>query len=641
MKNYFNLKFLMNKDIKNLIIILKSFIIKSRYKRKLILILLDLFIIPFSVYAAFSFYLTNNFNFQDFWILPTSSIAAIVIYSSTSFYKSLTRFTNSLLLYKLAFRNFILIAVLYTLGSFWGWETPSSKVWLLIWIFSTSITALSRLILRDLLNKILSIDSNGKRKKIIIYGAGYAGAQLLSSLRISSNFTILFFIDDSPSLWNMEISGVKIKSPDILVQNNNKIDQIFLAIPSASIAQKKEIISKIKEFNIPLLEVPSIEDISKGKYEINSLQPIKVEDLLGRESVIPDLSLIKNGIKSKSICITGAGGSIGSQLCREIAKHSPEAIILVEINEPSLYSIYEELKLIENKNIKLIPLLEDVASYRGMRKIFNNYKIDIIFHAAAYKHVPLVEINSLSGIRNNILSTYVLCKLVKEFNLEKLILISTDKAVRPTSVMGASKRVAELIIQGYSKFKTENGVNLNPTFSIVRFGNVLGSSGSVVPLFRSQIAKGGPITLTHPDVIRYFMTINEAAQLVIQASGLSQGGEVFLLDMGEPVKIGNLAKQMINLSGLKVKDIENPNGDIEVINIGLRPGEKLYEELLIDKKSLTTQHELIYKGLEDFIPIEDLLPKIEELIKYIENTDENSALNLIKNLVPEWTTSKI
>ena len=501
------------------------------------------------------------------------------------------------------------------------------------WIIITGFLCFIRVILRDILLKINEINIL-KKKRVVIYGAGAAGAQLAASLRLARSHNIMFFVDDNLELYKRNLGGIPILPPSSLKNKKKNFDQVLLAIPSLNKTNKASILESLQNQGISVLMVPSIDDLSSGKAKINALQPIAIEDLLTRQIVSPNDKLIKNSIKGKVVCLTGAGGSIGSELCRQILNNSPSTIILIERNELSLYKISQEL--IES-NINKIPIksiLGSVIDFNLLLETFKKFKVDIVFHAAAYKHVPLVELNPISGLRNNVFSTFTIARAALTAKVEKMILISSDKAVRPTNIMGASKRLSELIFQAYS----EESINQNKKtcFSMVRFGNVLNSSGSVVPIFKKQIALGGPITLTDRRIIRYIMTIPEASQLVIQAASLAKGGEVFILDMGEPILIEDLAKKMIRLSGLSVKDKNNPKGDIEIIITGLRPGEKLYEELLIGADSKRTKHPLIYKANEELISPELLWKHLEELNVYIDKRDLHEIKKILKRLVPDW-----
>ena len=457
-------------------------------------------------------------------------------------------------------------------------------------------------------------------------------------MRLSKVYKVLFFLDDQPLLWKRSLNGEKIHSPKILLKYRDKIDYLLLAIPSLTPSKRREIIQKLSKLNIPVLQRPSIEELTSGRAKINNLRRITIEDLLGRDSVLPEPQLLKECIEGFSICVTGAGGSIGKELCKQIIKLKPNKLVLLEISEPSLYSIEQELLHLNREKVEIIPILGSATNVNLMNKFFLDEEIDIVFHAAAYKHVPLVETNPIEGIYNNVISTKVVCQASKKASLKKVILISTDKAVRPTNLMGVSKRLAELVVQSFAQndFLTNSSPNTKTIFTMVRFGNVLGSSGSVVPLFQKQIKKGGPITITHPDIIRYFMTINEAAQLVMQSSALAQGGEVFLLDMGEPVKIYDLACEMVKLSGLRVKVSDDDSNDIQIITTGLRPGEKLYEELLIDSKAEKTKHDLIFKASEKSIDFDILWPSLEELESQLKNQNLKEVFLILKKLVPEW-----
>ena len=398
-------------------------------------------------------------------------------------------------------------------------------------------------------------------------------------------------------------------------------------------AEKKKYIELLEQFNIKVLQVPDLNEIQKKTTNIETLKPILIEDLLGRKKVIPDYSLLHNSVLNKNICITGSGGSIGGELSKQIIKLQPREIFLIDNNEPSLYKIKQALNQLNHNSTKINLILADINENNFVENFFKENPIDIIFHSAAYKHVPIVEENPISGIKNNVFSTINLCKASIKYKVKKLILISTDKAVRPTNIMGASKRLAEISLLYYTLKKSKT------LFSIVRFGNVLNSSGSVVPLFSNQIKSGGPVTLTHKKVIRYFMLIPEAAELVLQASHLTKGGEIFLLDMGDPIKVYDLAKKMIKLSGLTIKDKDNKEGDIEILTTGLRPGEKLYEELLVDGESQKTKHPLIFTSKERINITSETWNLIEELNSYIKENNKIKALKTLKKLVPEWKSA--
>lgn len=487
---------------------------------------------------------------------------------------------------------------------------------LFIWLWG------SRLFLRDLLlrlqgkpiyqNKILD---NIVRDKVLIYGAGVSGTALFDALEDSPRYQVVAFIDDDIRLTGGHILNKRIYPATNLKQlvDEMEIAQVFLAMPSVSRQRRREIIDGLTEMSVKIKQLPSLKDIAEGKVTVSTMRRVDILDVLDRQTVEPDEKLLNKNIKDKNVLVTGAGGSIGSELCRQIVKNKPKCIVLYELSEYALYSIHQELIIWianndEDKDIEVIALLGNVNNQDKLSTIFKSHSIHTVYHAAAYKHVPIVEYNPFEGVINNAKGTYHCVKAAVESNVETFVLVSTDKAVRPTNIMGASKRLAELVCQGFSQTYPSTKI------SMVRFGNVLGSSGSVVPLFTKQIAKGGPITVTHPEVTRYFMTIPEAANLVIQAGAMAQGGEVFVLDMGQPVKIVDLARRMIHLSGYEIKDESNPAGDIEIIFSGLRPGEKLYEELIIgDDNVEATQHSLIMQAREHSFELSEIESCLLEL----------------------------
>ena len=615
--------------------------LKTTY-RKSILFCMDLILIPLICYLVLWFqYLSSDKLDIVFYFsiaLPIF-LTAFFFYPLSGQYNGLLRYLGSNSLYIIFLRNFCLIFASSTIGFLFDLQRMPFRSLILLWLLISFISGSIRFILRDLLIKYKSYYPSKAIIKIVIYGAGAAGVQLAAALRISNKYKILAFIDDSSDLWNRSINGVKIYSPKFLSTNNHLIDKVLIAIPSLTKIRRKKILDNISSYGIPVLQCPSLDELSSGEYKIDQLKPINFVDLLGREKIRPIDKLLGPGIKGSVICVTGAGGSIGSELCRQICKLAPSKLLLFEISEPSLHEIYEELIGKYGNLIDIKPILGDAKDKDLITRIFNENSVNIIFHAAAYKHVPMVEANPLAGIANNVLGTRAVCEAAVESKLEKFVLVSTDKAVRPTNVMGATKRLAELIIQSYAHNLISDNQDLNqkPLFSIVRFGNVLGSSGSVVPLFISQIAKGGPITLTHENVIRYFMTIEEASLLVIQASVLSNiSGDVFLLDMGEPVRIKDLAEKIIKLSGLSIKDKYSIDGDIEIKITGLRSGEKLYEELLINAEAHSTEHPRIFRASEKSIPGEILWPKLDKLSSLIKEQNKDESLSLLKNLVEEW-----
>lgn len=507
---------------------------------------------------------------------------------------------------------------------------------LLLFLALSSSRAWAHYWLGDSYQKQLNI---GKRRRVLIYGAGSAGRELASGLANSHDLTALAFIDDDQSLHGSVLNGRRIHAPHQLhyLIEKLEIDDVLLAMPSASRRRRNEIINTLKTTTATIRTLPSIGDLAHGRVTVNDLRELDIEDLLGRDPVEPDPLLLGCNITGKSVLVTGAGGSIGGELCRQILILRPKTLLLLEKSEYSLYAIHQELTAFltddDSGEIQpgIIPLLASVQDEQRTREIFRAWKPHTIYHAAAYKHVPLVEHNPSEGIRNNVFGTYCAARIAQEEGVCNFVLISTDKAVRPTNVMGTTKRLAELVLQAIA---AENSATI---FSMVRFGNVLDSSGSVVPLFRKQIKAGGPVTITHKDVTRYFMSIPEAAQLVIQAGAMAKGGEVFVLDMGEPVRIADLAQQMIRLSGLSVKDSENPNGDIEIDVIGLRPGEKLYEELLIGNAPEATSHPLILKANEEMRPLAQITQDLADFDTAISNNDQKAIRQLLTKVVPDFS----
>ena len=453
------------------------------------------------------------------------------------------------------------------IGSIYELSFISNKFIIIFTLILTSIVGFIKIYLRD---TILRVKSDTKKlKRIIIYGAGDAGVQLASAVRLEKKYKILAFVDDNRDIQGKFIYDIPVISKSKLVKLKNKVDNVILAIPSISSKDKRGIIKFLQNERFKVFQVPSILELTTNTSNINTLKPISIDDVLGRERVKPFDDLLQPAVKNKSILITGAGGSIGSELARQIINLSPKRLIFLERNEPSLYELNQEL-LPNSDYIELVPILGSCTNKNLLKDVFNRYKVDIVFHAAAYKHVPLVEKNFIQGIFNNVFSTKYICEEAERQNINNLIFISSDKAVRPSNVMGASKRISEQIVQAFEaivKYKEKR-----TKFSMVRFGNVLGSSGSVVPLFKKQILEGGPLTITHENIFRYFMTTSEAVELVIQSVMLAQGGDVFLLDMGEPIKIKDLAEQMITLSGLTIKDVNNPDGDVDIVCTGLREG---------------------------------------------------------------------
>lgn len=494
-----------------------------------------------------------------------------------------------------------------------------------------------------------------QKKNLLIYGAGDAGVQTASALDVMREFSVRGFVDDDPSKIGRTINGIPIIAPAEAAEfiQKHQVSDILLAIPSLNRMRRSEIINQLQLLPVHVRSLPGMLDLASGKVSVADFQELDVEDLLGRDPVSPDPQLLAKNLAGKVVLVTGAGGSIGSELCRQIILERPKVLVLVEHNEYGLYAIHQNLELLCKEHdlfVQLMPRLGSIRNLRRLRAIFAECKPHTVYHAAAYKHVPMVQENPAEGILNNIFGTLNVARAAMEEGVERFVLISTDKAVRPTNVMGASKRMAELVLQAMADaFSVDFGpfdekpagvpIHNRTCFSMVRFGNVLGSSGSVVPLFRSQLRNGGPLTVTHAAVTRYFMTIPEAAQLVLQAGAMGDGGDVYVLDMGKPVKIIDLARRMIQLSGLTVKDETHASGDIEIQVVGLRPGEKLYEELLIGDNPETTDHARIMKAHEQFLPWEQLLPYLLTLRKAAKAGDSELINDVLAQLVSGYVRS--
>lgn len=635
--------------------------------RRVILVLVDLTVLPLALWLTFTLLHLGpphpNAEAWD-WIVQELLVLGLLVYLYTGQYKGITRYASARSIYSLSLRNLTIVTGLALTGNTLRLVLPAAQFWFLLWVLLTAGTFLIRFLLQDLLHLSQRIEQH---HRVVIYGAGNAGAQLAASLQLHPDYRLVAFIDDDSTLWKRHLQGIPITSPDELtrLRMRYRIDQVLLAMPSLSRSESRSIVRKLQQQGISVLQVPSLSEISSGRTRIDAVRPVAIEDLLGRDPVVPDPQLLAEAISGRCVLVSGAGGSIGSELCRQILQLGPRQLLLLEISEPSLYQIDQELQIIqatlaESKKVvpQIVPVLGSALDAALLDRVFSQYRVHVVFHAAAYKHVPLVEMNPLVGLANNVLGTRIMAEMAVNGGVEHFLMISTDKAVRPTNVMGASKRLSELVVQAIarrtSSWAQQSGRNRASTnFAMVRFGNVLGSSGSVVPLFRRQIAEGGPITLTHPEIIRYFMTIPEAVQLVLQASALAERdtkanpdlhaeADVFLLDMGEPVRILDLARQMIRLSGLQVRDDETPDGDIEIVYTGLRPGEKLYEELLIGGDAAPTNHPLIFRAPENAtgtVASDDtqLWPLLEQLAMSLDNHDLPSTLNLLRMLVPEWS----
>lgn len=579
-----------------------SFLESSRSTKRLVSLAFDSIAIIFCIAAAYRISY-NQYSFltdSNYSHYITTLAISLIIFARIGFYRAILRYMGMKAIFTIVV-GISLSTMVFVASSFYFDKQINLISTFLFWSFSLISIGGSRLLTIAYIRSKLSLSHN----VVAIYGAGQAGRELARALAHSEKYKVRAFIDDEPTVFGTEIDGIKVFSPaaieSILVKYD--IARVLLAMPSTTHARRSEILSYLEPFPIKVKTIASMEEIVSGDTQIEQLKDIEIEDLLGRDSVDPDQDLLHSCITNKVVMVTGAGGSIGSELCRQIIALKPTRLILYELSEFALYSIEKELRKLtvkESIKIEIFPLLGSVQHKNRMIRILKKYKVQTVYHAAAYKHVPIVEHNIVEGIRNNIFGTWYAAEAAAEANVERFVLISTDKAVRPTNVMGASKRFAELVLQSINARGSET------IFTMVRFGNVLGSSGSVVPLFREQIKTGGPVTVTHKDIIRYFMTIPEAAGLVIQAGAMGKGGDVFVLDMGDQVKISELAERMIHLMGLTVNDKKNPQGDIEIKYSGLRPGEKLYEELLIGENVAGTSHSKIMTADEELLPWVDM-----------------------------------
>ena len=591
------------------------FLTRPRTIKRAIALMVDFVAIILAFWLAFSLRYSTLYNppLEQLWIFLLAPVVAIPIFIKFGLYRAIVRYlgmraiwtvVKAISLYTLIFAVIILLVGAELTG-----VVPRTVYGINILILLVFAGG-SRLIARWWFSQYMPDHAiistqHFRASPILIYGGGDAGAQLAVGLRMARHLRPVAYIDDDTSLVGQQISGLTVYPFDKLSHliEKHHITEILLAMPSASRSRRNDIIRQLEPFPIHVRTLPSLSDIATGKVRVTDVQEVDIADLLGREQVLPIESLLQANIREKVVMVTGAGGSIGSELCRQIIKLEPTTLVLFELNEFGLYSIEQELHKIASEGIAIYALLGSVQDQQRVEAVCQKFSVKTIYHAAAYKHVPLVEHNASEGIQNNVFGTLSCAKAAIASNVDTFVLISTDKAVRPTNTMGASKRLAELILQALANDIEQKG---NTRFTMVRFGNVLGSSGSVVPLFRQQIASGGPITVTDPRIIRYFMTIPEAAELVIQAGALGQGGDVFVLDMGEPVHILDMAKRMIHLSGYVERDNDHPEGDIEIVYTGLRPGEKLYEELLIGDKVSETEHQKIMRAEENIVPWSEL-----------------------------------
>ena len=600
----------------------------SRINKQLIMLLVDsvllvtILLASFSIRLGYWYFPENNL----IWVIFGTPILAIPIFVRFGLYRVVIRYISFKALWSVTQAVSLYALIWGVIGFMMAMEGIPRSVILINWMLSLLAIGGLRIVARAAFG---GRDDNNK-KRVLVYGAGDAGVQLVSALEHSGEYRPVGLIDDSKELQGNQIRGLTVYSIKAIdkVINKLKVDEVLIAMPSASRARRHAIIDTLEPYPVFVRMLPGVSELAQGKVSIDDLREVSIKDLLGRKSVEANKDLLGKNITNKVVIVTGAGGSIGSELCRQIVFLKPQALILYEMSELALYTIEKELSNIGIHPMNIYPILGSVNNKNRLSNVLKRFDVDTIYHAAAYKHVPMVEFNNIEGINNNIFGTLNCAQAAIDVGVETFVLISTDKAVRPTNTMGATKRGAELVLQALS-------AKQNVTkFSMVRFGNVLGSSGSVIPLFKQQIKAGGPVTVTDQNIIRYFMTIDEAVELVIQAGAMGTGGDVFVLDMGELVRIQDLAEKMINLSGLKVKDESNPDGDIEIKYTGLRAGEKLYEELLIGDNVSKTDNPLIMRAQEDMIVWDELKPVLDELSDAIDSDDYERLRKLLIQIVP-------
>lgn len=623
---------------------------RPRWFKRTLLIANDFAMLSMALWGAYSLRLSQLYvpeTWQILLLMLAAPVVGVIIFYWRGLYKLVTRFigpSGTTQIYMAVIIAAVLWALVVLMSGIKGQPRSVVVIYALI---AAGLIRLSRQWAGSMLLKAapqFKPVRSDVRKNVIIYGAGQVGIQLLRALNETGNYRTVAFIDPNTSLAGQVVHGVKVIRPEKIgkVIADESIDEVLLATPSALRGERRVALKALETFPVRVKTLPALEEIASGRVEVSDLRPIDVEDLLGRDPVTPDMELLTAQVRDKSVMITGAGGSIGSELSRQLLELRPKTLVLFDVSEAALYEISLEIEEMlrrmqdaegsENMTT-LVQVLGSVLDRKLVTRTIEDSGVEVIYHAAAYKHVPIVERNPFTGLQNNTFGTLVVAEAAKELGVERFVLVSSDKAVRPTNIMGASKRLAEQILQALAQ--DSNGT----TFTMVRFGNVLDSSGSVVRLFRNQIKGGGPVTVTHPEVIRYFMSIPEAAQLVIQAGAMAAGGEVFVLEMGTPVKIDDLARTMIHLSGLEVRDEANPEGDVEIEYVGLRPGEKLYEELLIGENATGTNHPRIFKTSEPILGYNELIAALERIEDTIQRVDVSDLQDMLRTTVEGYVPS--
>ena len=605
---------------------IKQILNSPRPIKRIISVFLDAVFVLLAFWGALLLRLENTsiFLMTDYWQVSLVMIpVSVAIFMNFGLYRAILRYLSAKAFLSIVTALSASTACLMISDFFLSASIPKS-VPVIYFALALMFIGGSRLLLRAIYSSLIG----EVKQSVIIYGAGSAGRQLAIGLTSGADYKPVAFIDDDTAKQGSIIQGIKVIGIDQVhrVLKNENVRKILLAVPSITRAERKAILSQLERFGVEVQTIPDIKDVIEGRASSDEIRDVEIEDLLGRDPIAPRRELMQANIYHKVVMVTGAGGSIGSELCRQIIQLHPTTLVLFELSEYGLYAIDRELQELADSiqvNVEIVPLIGSVQRVNRLENVMKAFNVDTVYHAAAYKHVPLVENNTVEGVRNNIFGTMYCAQAAIAANVETFVLVSTDKAVRPTNIMGATKRMAELVLQALSKEQSST------RFCMVRFGNVLGSSGSVVPLFRKQIQDGGPITLTHNDITRYFMTIPEAAQLVLQAGAMGKGGDVFVLDMGEPVKIYDLAAKLIRLSGLELKDKHNPHGDIAITTTGLRPGEKLYEELLIGDNVDETSHPRIMTAQELMLSWDELNTIIKQLDRACHDFDHQAIRDLL------------
>jgi len=608
-----------------------------RDRKRWLMVAADLVMLPLALWSAYILRLAEPFpaameaGWPLFLLVPA---VGILIFARLGLYRAVVRYMGTRAIWTVSIGVLLLAAVLFLASLFTETRTPRSIPIIFAAVAFVYVGG-SRFLVRAWYQAMIAAPRVTGVEPVIIFGAGVSGAHLAKHLKAAERYQPVAFLDEEPSLGGSVIDGIEIHRPEALphLLELFPVRRVLLAVPSASRAIRRRILDLLTRYPVYVQTIPSMDELVSGAARANQLRDIDIGDLLGRDPVPPVPGLMAGSIRDRAVMITGAGGSIGAELCRKVLLQAPSTLVLFERNEYALYTIEHELRqLVERRGLvtALIPILGSVDSTHRVKSVLQHFKVQTVYHAAAYKHVPMVEHNVLEGIRNNVFGTRILAEAAAECGVGRLVLISTDKAVRPSNVMGATKRLAELVLQDLAP-RTGGTV-----FTMVRFGNVLGSSGSVVPLFHRQISEGGPVTVTHPEITRYFMTISEAADLVVQAGSMAVGGEVYVLDMGEPVRIIDLARRMIRLHGLQIQDDAHPNGDIKIQFTGLRPGEKLFEELLIGDNATGTAHPKILRADEKILSSEDLSRYLQQLHEAVANMDPKRAHDILRAAVAEF-----